>query len=563
MKKMAVDADASKVPAAPGALQARTVQEFLEHARHLTTKALGFPRRHVTDITYYSPQQIFGMAQRATEEYVSAGLPRYHPSPAVVGLRVVSTIEWVVSFVALIRLGYTVLVLSPTIAPNKVGGLMDKANCSIVIDGTSITDEAAAEELRSTLQGEKKTVIPLTRLESLMHNVNEASARDEDDNDNVDETQRWSQINQTHPVIILHSSGSTGVPKLFHKTHAAVLDRLRGLPAMLHGTSLIGSKLYLSVGMHLMLFSLVRANGPSVWSNDLIPLDASKYRDMLVKLQPQTLWFNPTNLQGAMSTREGLEVMRQCDLVVTTGGVFPTQLGQRLVQAGVHLVSIYGMSELSSGVRLTSASRKRGDPDWEYVQPSPATAPHIWFRPLDMADEGSTTPLFELVILPSHPTQDKRFANQPDGSFYTGDLFVQHPTRPGCYKCLGRMSDEIRICPKGHDYVGLHALSYEHAAMIGNDHVLQEAVLFGRNRPEAGLLLFTKPGCTAATDDIVEGIWNSLQRDFSNGVLPVAVRKNLLVVIRDAVVPRTPKGNIVRPEVYLNFERAIVEAYYG
>ncbi|KAI0127007.1 hypothetical protein BJ170DRAFT_724701 [Xylariales sp. AK1849] len=560
---MSVGDAALKVLAAPGALQARTVQEFLEHSRHLMTEALGFPNQHVTDFQYYIPKQIFCMAHKATQDYVDAGLARIAPPRTVIGLREKSTIEWVVSFVAAIRMGYTVLLLSPTLPANKVKTLMDQAECSMLIDGTIMTDGTEAQEFTSTLQAANKTVIPMTRLESLPLYANGGSAQEEGDHDDDGEKQRWSHINETDIAVILHSTGSTGLPKLIPKTHTSVLNRLRGLPAMLHDASFIGSSLYSSVGFHSMIFSFVKAGGPSVWANARMSLNAPEYRDTLIKVQPRTAWFNPTGLLAAMSTPEGLEVLKQCDVVVTTGHVFPTQLGDKLVQGGVRLVNIYGMSELSPGVRLISASRKRGDPDWQYLEPDPTTAPHVQFQIVsDLADDqGSKMLVHELVVLPSHPTQDKCYANQSDGSFRTGDLFLQHPTRPGCYRCIGRMSDEVKIRPWGRDRVGVQAVPYEHAAMSGNDHLLQEVVMFGNDRPEPGFLLFTKPGCDKTTDYIAESAWKALQHDFAKGVLPMAVERNLLVVVRNAVVPRTPKGNIVRPEIYLSFEKVINDAY--
>ncbi|CAG8960198.1 hypothetical protein HYFRA_00012716, partial [Hymenoscyphus fraxineus] len=341
---MSID-DEPRKHAVSNALKSRTIQEFFEHAKHLTTKALGFPRNKNTDIAYYTSQQIFDLAQQAAQKYLREGLPQYPPPKTVVGLRVVSTIEWVISFIALVQLGYTVMVLSPTLAPEKVRLLMDKADCSIVIDGTSMIGEDIAEEFRKTLKSGMKTLY-------------------------------FSRIEDTHPVLILHSSGSTGLPKLVQKTHATVLDRLRGLLAGLHGTSLVGSKLYNIVGLHAMLFSLIRGNGASVWFNELIPADALQYRDMLVELQPQTMWFTPSNLINAMLTPEGLEVLVKSELVLTTGGVFPTRLGQQLIEAGVNLVNIYGSTELSVDVRLLPSTRKRGDPDWEYMEADISTAPH-------------------------------------------------------------------------------------------------------------------------------------------------------------------------------------------
>ncbi|CAG8972786.1 hypothetical protein HYALB_00006878 [Hymenoscyphus albidus] len=150
---------------------------------------------------------------------------------------------------------------------------------------------------------------------------------------------------------------------------------------------------------------------------------------------------------------------------------------------------------------------------------------------------------------------------KPDGSFRTGDIFLQHPTRLGLYKCIGRMTDEIKIRPVGHENVALHAPTYEDVAMAPGAGVLEEAVLFGSGRPEAGILLFVKAGCDVDREGLVDSVWEALEREFEEGRVPVKVRKEMLVVVCGGVVPRTTKGNFVRSEIYIEFEEDINEAY--
>lgn len=44
-------------------------------------------------------------------------------------------------------------------------------------------------------------------------------------------------------------------------------------------------------------------------------------------------------------------------------------------------------------------------------------------------------------------------------------------------------------------------------------------------------------------------------------MLPIALDKGMLVVVRDAVVLRTAKGNFVRHEVYRKYEGEINKTY--
>ncbi|KAK3291664.1 uncharacterized protein B0H64DRAFT_377837 [Chaetomium fimeti] len=365
------------------ALKARTLQEFVSHTKHLTGGAFGFPRRHVADIEYLSPQQTWWTAHRAAQRYVIAGFPSTERT--TVGLRNLSTINTVISFVAIVRLGF-------------------------------------------------------------------------------------------------------------------------------------------SVGVFGMLFALMKPGGSTCWANERLRLDADVYRDVLVATRPQLARCHPGDLIRCMATPEGLAVLKQC------------------IMEGVHLSDEYSMSELAFA--LSSGVRQHGDSEWGYMAADVETAPH--------------PQLYELVVLPSHPTQDKGRANSPDGSFYTGNVFVKHPTKER-YKCIGRMSDDVLIVPQ-NDRVGLYSLTYEHRVLAGSRDVLQEAVLFGNERTRAGVLLFTQPGCAVSSEEVVERVWATVQRDI-NQVLPVGLDTDMLVVVRDAVVPWTAKGNFVRQEAYRKYEREINQAY--
>jgi acyl-coenzyme A synthetase/AMP-(fatty) acid ligase len=531
------------------ALKARTLHEFVSYMKHLTGDTFGFPRHIANDIQYFSPRQIWWMADRAARRYMVAGLSSTERK--TVGLRNLSTIETVISFLAIVRLGHTVLFLSPHLKPSIIGHLLEKAAASIVIDGTDDLDELARLG---------HTVLPLETVESLGGILSDTP--DESSADCLMDPELWSQISDSETAILLHSSGSTGTPKLIPKTHLAVMTRLRSIPSFCHDKSFfMGSWLYFSVGVFGMLFALMKPGGPTCWANErLRRLDANVYRDVLVATRPQLARCHPNDLIRCMSTAEGLAVLKRCIMVTVTGEVMPESLGNRLVQEGVHLSSEYSMSELS--FTLSSGVRRHGDPEWEYMSANAESAPHLWFRPRDpsegAASEEDGRQLYELVVLPSHPTLDKERVNSPDGAFYTGDVFVKHPTKES-YKCIGRMSDDVSMVPQ-NDRIGLRSLAYEHKALDGNRDVLQEAVLFGNERPRAGVLLFTQPGCVVSSEEVLERVWATVQRGI-NHVLPVALDKDMLVVVRDAIVPRTAKGNFVRHEVYRKYEREINQAY--
>lgn len=525
------------------ALRARTLQEYLNHSKNVTTENFGFPR-HGNNFEYYSPQQIWHMATKATRMYQAAGLPS--AKPQIVGLRAASSAEFAIAFLAIVQLGHTALALSPTLDAARIGILMDKTNSRVLINDCK--DANALVSLG-------KTVIPLATVESLGW----GSHDDRVEHSMSEDASKFSyRVKDTDPAIIIHTSGSTGSPKPILKTHAQIMRTLRTVPPSFLDKSLFcGSWMYFSVGLYAMLYSFAKQGGPTFWANEASPLTPQTYRDLMLKTRPQLAWFNPVHLMAAMATPEGLDTLTKCIVVSTAGSVFPDQLGDRLVRAGVRLTSEYGMSELSFSLSSAPRLGRPGDLGWQYLEADPVSAPHIRFQPLPTSDGGGEQ-FYELVVLPSHPTQDKTLANMPDGSFRTGDFFVKHPSEER-YKCVGRLSDAVAIFPGNHQ-TDLNAVSYEHGVLVGNEDILQEVLLFGNGRAEAGMLLFTGPGCSACSAEVLRRVWATVESKI-NGVLPVALRKEMLVIVRDEVVPRTAKGSIIRSEMYKKFEAVINTAY--
>jgi acyl-coenzyme A synthetase/AMP-(fatty) acid ligase len=523
--------------------QSRTIPEFLDHGKNIINDALGFPRNSFADLVFFSPQQVWRMADRVTDIYLNAGLESLGPG-VTVGLRGMSTIEWVVSFLALTRLGHPILILASTLSVEAVEKVMNKSNCEILIDQT---------DAPSTLTNLKKLIIP-------MATVRDGDKEAADETDTFNYRSRWPDIKETDTAFIMHSTGTTGLPKLVARTHRQVLHRLKVIsPGLTHLRVFIDTYFCYSNGLFSMLYALMRDGQQTCWSNERLTPTPGAYRDLVVAMKPQLAFFRPRMLMDAVSTPDGLDVLKRSTRVFTTGMVMPRHLGTKLVEEGVPLINLYSMTELTFGLMGVL-----GDPDWEYLQADPFNAPHIHFRPLSEEEssmQAGGQQLYELVVLPSHPTQDMQWANPADRCFHTGDVFVPHPTKLNRYKCMGRLCDDVKIRPE-QDLVRLNPLQYEHAVMAGNQDILDEAVLFGNGRPEAVMLLFVRPGTAdSLTDDAVrEHAWEMVQRDV-NDVLPAPLRRNMLVVVRDAVIPRTPKWDVARTEAYKKFEKLIDVAY--
>lgn len=520
-----------------------TLQEFVSRGRTLSGDSFGFPTAGGSDYAYYSPQWVWAMADKAIRIYRDQrGIRvRDHQSTAsVIGFRIYASIDSVIAILSLIRMGHTILLIAPTLAPDRVRQLLEESGCKLVVNGLPDLGCRA---------------IPVPTVEQLR----------DIDTDSGDGEVCWLPPRRTKVsddvAIMIHSSTSTGPPKLVSKSHRALLMTLRGIPSVFHDKSFfMGSWLHWMAGFSGLLFCFIRSGVRTSWAReDAADATAEK---ILVQTKPQVVWVQPVFVYEAAKSVVGVEALRRCIMVVTVGGVLSTYTADRLLRAGVRLATEYGMTEAPFGM---SSAASAGDAQyWDYVQPDPESAPHLHFRPLDR-DEGSVwaggEQLFELVILPSLPTMERKWANREDGSLHTGDLFVKHPHQKR-YKCLGRWSDKLEIDLTSDGVVMVRSRTYEDAVESRHADIVDATLLAGSRRHRPAMLVFVKHACQLSDRAILQNIWTTVDREL-NGHVPVPLAKEMIVVVRDARMPRTPKGEVMRAEASYKFRSIIDRAYEG
>ena len=528
------------------ALTAKTIQEYLAHSTSLDEPCVGI--RSLSKYQQYSPRWITDVSYRAVRYFTEQGVPvrESRDGAMVCAIRMSTSIECIVSFFAFLHMGHVAFPVATNITLQELDCILRDSKADFLVDGG--------------LNGQSYKLLELPTLRRLeTYNMAEFAPPDV-----------LHFINEADTAIILHSSGTTGLPKLITKSHSNLLFGLRGLPPPWRTHHILTSSwMYWIGGVAVLFFAMGRSGIRTCWTSQDTDDDdeasrTQKAKDMLTMTQPDLMLVSSSFLIPAARTMEAIQVMQRCKLIINMGGVLPPYAAELLTSNGVPLATAYGLSELP--MVLYSSLENIGDRlYWDYVQIPPSQEPHLSFRKLTAEEGGGDSnhpALFELVASPTVPTLNPKFVNSSTGCLHTGDIFIQHPTKDNQFRCVGRLRDQIRYLPNNVDATLITTRPYEDVIEKRHHQLIDAAMVIGDQRPRIALLTFAKPSLDySVSDDVVrDAIWDTVVQNFPE-FLQYGLAKDMIIVVRNAAVPRTRKGDILRPLALLKFGEAIDAVY--
>lgn len=281
--------------------------------------------------------QINTFAYRAAKQYSKLNAPRFKSSspPRVVALLGNSNLDYLVSIAAMTKLGWTTLLLSTRISDAAYMHLFSEANCSDVI---------IQPEFEKTIERVKGNLPFQLKVSSMAgHDIYDPEEL-KDERIPVEETafdQDFDQVLEFDKTLwIIHSSGSTGLPKPVSISHKAVLNSARTASAG-SMTSLVTVPLYHSYGS-LAVTGALSCGTKIVMFNSNVPLTGPNMIEALEVTTPEQLYVVPYTLKLLAEAPGGLEALAKCKRVVFAGSSLSDDTGDKLVCSGVNITSLYG-----------------------------------------------------------------------------------------------------------------------------------------------------------------------------------------------------------------------------
>lgn len=139
-------------------------------------------------------------------------------------------------------------------------------------------------------------------------------------------------------AFIIHSSGSTGLPKPIFQTHSSCLANYSGSPGH---RSFLTLPLYHNHGLS-NFFRAVYSGIRIALFNANLPLSSTSLSEAMESVDPESFLGVPYALKLLAETDRGISALRKCKLVMFGGSSCPDDLGDLLVRKGVYLVGHYG-----------------------------------------------------------------------------------------------------------------------------------------------------------------------------------------------------------------------------
>lgn len=207
------------------------------------------------------------------------------------GILAHSSLQFIITLLGLSRLGYASLLLSTRLASPALGRLLELTDCSKIL--TTSHFHSVLSEVQQTRD--------VAVIEMLQH----------EDYYNVDAPvfQRTYNPQKENPkqAVIIHSSGSTGLPKPIYLTHRSCIA---AFSVHLDRKALMTQPLFHSFGFY-ETFRSIYSGKPMYYFNYSLPITSKNLADTIEYVKPELLFCVPYILAATNKNRFSLQAQFQ------------------------------------------------------------------------------------------------------------------------------------------------------------------------------------------------------------------------------------------------------------
>ncbi|KAK9479745.1 hypothetical protein V1514DRAFT_327299, partial [Lipomyces japonicus] len=514
------------------------------------TPVLAYPNANsLTDYSHFTAGDLDRFADEAARKYLQAGITNLAPpaaagssSSVVVAVLAPSDLDYIATLLGLIRLGYTVLLLSNRLSAHAVRELINATAAQVLISTLQFASLVDQVKQAGTSTSDLQTLPVLAR-----HDYDVAVPS----GPAVTNRRKTTAADARRNVFIIHSSGSTGLPKPIFQANQSVLSNYASSFNM---RAFITLPLYHNHGIS-SFFRSIYAGKEIFFYNAKLPLTGSNLTQVMKFVGPEIFYGVPYALKLLGESEDGIKCLQNCKIVLFGGSSCPDDLGDRLVvDHGVNLVGHYGSTETG---QLMTSFRPAGDTAWNYLRVSEQLKPYLRMDKVTTGGSSDAEPVYECVVLDGWKSKVTSNSDDPPNSFRTKDLFAPHATIADAWKYLGRIDDRVTLV-NGEKVL---PIPIEHR--IREEPAVKEVIVVGVGRQAPGLIVIpSQDSAATTTQELIATIWPAVTDANSRSEAFSQISRDMIIVLpADVDYPRTDKGTVIRAAFYKKFEAEIASLY--
>ena len=362
----------------------------------------------------------------------------------------------------------------------------------------------------------------------------------------------WEEY-RFRPFLHIHSSGSTGIPKLITLKHGSfsAFDAQQFSGNNELGRRYSRKRVFVSFPPFHLAGLLYALAAPVYTDNTAVlpppvPLSAAVCNTVHVNGSVELSCIPPSLVTDLVKNEEYLTNLYRLKGLAFAGGPLSDSIGN-ILSSQIDLLSGIGASEW-----LTLPMEPKDRADW------------AWFKwnckegglELRERDEG----LYELVIVRKREADLSQpvFVNFPDlDEFETKDLFIKHPSKPDLWKYASRL-DDILVFSNGEK---VNPVTME--GTITACPALKGCLIVGQGRFQAAAILEPNDP-EMARDEIISAAWPFVQQANSKTVQHGRIQKRLIILTQKSKpLPRAAKGTVQRAAANKLYLSEIEELYHS
>lgn len=476
------------------------------------------------------------------------------PSNVVAVIAVTDVLVYQTVVMGCIRAGLAPFVISPRLPANSIVHLLRKTNCTQILT-TSATLATLVHDVRDAYTNVSLNVEEMPTLSEIYPRLGT-----EKSSDPFQPFFFYKKPPMDSVLMILHSSGSTGLPKAIAITHDVFIKRLSfpdtsELREHEPDIRFAGMALppFHQLGLSVQVFNLmytvksVALYPPNVSATN--PWPTVPTTDNVLSHAQMTgsnaMAVVPSFLEVWAHSSDAVKFLASLEFVAFSGGALPPGLGKKLVNAGVRLSAVYGSTEIG-GPGYLIPPRDASLEDWEWLR---------FGESIDKRWVQQGEGLYELQLLTStkhaYPVE-----NLPDVAGYaTSDIWRRHSSKPDLWQFVGRLDDMITLS------TGEKVIPMPMENILLEDHRIQGALAFGQQHHQIGMLI-EPSGEPKDTELFINEIWLTI--DKANKVAPAYARlfRDMIIVSdKSRSFIRSPKGTAIRKPTLSLYQEDIGALY--